>query len=149
MPPSAYVLRTCEFRDLVQVGQIERASFPERPYTRLDFTYFLLAARDGFIVASKDGSVVGYVIATARGREGSIQSIAVSLESRGKGVGELLLSSAIDHLAGRCGRVHLLVDASNETAIRLYRKLSFEETGTVVRGYYPNGGDAAEMARKL
>ena len=149
MPPSAYVLRACEFRDLAQVGQIERASFPERPYTRLDFTYFLLAARDGFMVASKDGTVVGYVIATARGREGSIQSIAVSPESRGEGVGGLLLRSAIDRLAGRCDRVRLLVDVSNEAAIRLYRRLSFEETGKVVRGYYPNGGDAVEMARAL
>jgi ribosomal-protein-alanine N-acetyltransferase len=148
MPPSAYVLRACEFRDLAQVGQIERASFPERPYTRLDFAYFLLAARDGFIVASKDGSVVGYVITMARGREGSIQSIAVSPESRGKGVGELLLRSAIDSLAGRCDRVHLLVDAGNEAAIRLYRRLSFAETGKVVMGYYPNGGDAVEMARE-
>jgi [ribosomal protein S18]-alanine N-acetyltransferase len=148
MPPSAYVLRACELRDLAQVGQIERASFPERPYTRLDFAYFLLAARDGFIVATKGGSVVGYVIATARGRQGSIQSIAVSPESRGKGVGELLLRSAIDHLAARCGRVHLLVDAGNEAAIRLYRRLSFAETGKVVRGYYPNGGDAVEMARE-
>ncbi|MDA4116421.1 MAG: GNAT family N-acetyltransferase [Thaumarchaeota archaeon] len=149
MPPSAYELRACELRDLAQVGQIERASFPERPYTRLDFAYFLLVARDGFIVASKDGSVMGYVIATARGREGSIQSIAVSPESREKGVGELLLRSAIDRLAGRCGRVHLLVDAGNEAAIHLYRKLSFEETGKVVKGYYPNGGDAVEMVRKL
>ena len=143
------MLRACEFKDLAQVVQIERASFPERPYTRLDFAYYLLTARDGFVVASRDGSVVGYVIALSRGREGSIQSIAVSPESRGKGVGELLLRSAIGHLAVRCVRVHLLVDASNEAAIRLYRKLSFEETGKVVKGYYPNGGDAVEMARVL
>lgn len=149
MPPSDYVLWACEFRDLTQVGQIEKASFPERPYTRLDFVYFLLSARDGFIVASKEGSVAGYVIATSQGREGSIQSVAVSPESRGKGVGELLMRSAIDHLAGRCDRIHLLVDAKNEAAIRLYRKLSFEETGKVVKRYYPNGGDAVEMAREL
>jgi len=149
MPPSAYLLRACELKDLAQVGQIERASFPERPYTRLDFLAYLLIARDGFIVASKEGSVVGYVIAVSQRREGSIQSIAVSPESRGKGVGELLMRSAIDHLSGRCERIHLLVDAKNETAIHLYRRLSFEETGKVVKKYYPNGGDAVEMARKL
>jgi [ribosomal protein S18]-alanine N-acetyltransferase len=149
MPPSPYELRACEFRDLAQVGRIERASFPERPYTRLDFAAYLLIARDGFIVASKDGSVVGYVIALSQRREGSIQSIAVSPESRGKGVGELLMRSAVGHLAGRCDRIHLLVDANNETAIRLYRKLSFEETGKVVKRYYPSGGDAVEMAREL
>lgn len=149
MPPSDYVLRACEFRDLAQVGEIERASFPERPYTMLDFAAYLLIARDGFIVASKDGSVMGYVIALSQRREGSIQSIAVSPESRGKGVGELLMRSAIDHLTGKSDRVHLLVDVENESALRLYRKLSFEETGRVVRKYYPNGDDAVEMSRKL
>ena len=143
------MLRACELGDLAQVGQIERASFPERPYSRLDFLSFLLIARDGFIVASKDGSVVGYVIATSQRRQGTVQSIAVSPDFRGKGVGEMLMRSAIDHLAGRCDRMRLLVDANNETAIRLYRKLSFEETGKVVKRYYPNGGDAVEMAKEL
>jgi ribosomal-protein-alanine N-acetyltransferase len=149
MPPSAYSLRACELGDLAQVGQIEKASFPERPYSRLDFLSYLLIARDGFIVASRERSVVGYVIAISQGREGSIQSIAVSPDSRGKGVGEMLMRSAIDHLAGKCDRVQLLVDANNGTAIRLYHKLSFEDTGKVVRRYYPNGGDAVEMARDL
>jgi [ribosomal protein S18]-alanine N-acetyltransferase len=149
MPPSAYLLRACQFGDLAQVGRIERASFPERPYTGLDFAYYLLVARDGFIVATKDDVVVGYVIALSQGREGSIQSIAVSPESRGKGVGELLMRAAIGHLTGKAGRLHLLVDVKNEAAIRLYRKLSFEETGRVVRRYYPNGDDALEMSRAL
>jgi ribosomal-protein-alanine N-acetyltransferase len=149
MSPGAYSLRACQLGDLAKVVQVEKASFPERPYSRLDFLAYLLTARDGFVVASRDGSVLGYVIAISQGREGSIQSIAVSPDSRGKGVGELLMRSAIDRLAGKCDRVHLLVDAKNETAIRLYRKLSFEETGKVVRRYYPNGGDAVEMARDL
>jgi [ribosomal protein S18]-alanine N-acetyltransferase len=149
MPPGACLLRACEVGDLAQVCQIEKASFPERPYSRLDFLSYLLIARDGFIVASRDGSVVGYVIAVSQWREGSIQSIAVSPDCRGKGVGEMLMRSAIDHLARRCDRVHLLVDANNGTAMRLYHKLSFEETGKVIRRYYPNGGDAVEMAKDL
>jgi [ribosomal protein S18]-alanine N-acetyltransferase len=149
MPPGGYLLRACELKDLGQVGRIEKASFPERPYTRLDFAYFLLVARDGFIVASKDGLVVGYVIATSQGREGAIQSIAVSPESRGEGVGEALMRAAMGRLAGKSETVRLLVDANNESAIRLYRRLSFEETGKVVKRYYPNGNDALEMARGL
>jgi len=149
MPPSGYVLRPCGFKDLAQVGQLEKDSFPERPYTRLDFLSFLLIAREGFIVACKDGLVVGYVIATSKRREGSIQSIAVSPDSRGKGVGEMLMRSAIDHLSGKSERVRLLVDINNERAISLYRKLSFEGTGKVVEKYYPNGDDAVEMAKEL
>ena len=136
-------------RDLDQVVRLERASFPERPYGRLDFAYYLLAAREGFIVASDGGPVVGYVIALSQGREGSIQSIAVSPEARGKGVGEMLMRAALDHLSGRSARVKLLVAAGNEAAIRLYSKLSFEETGKVIPGYYPDGDDALEMDREL
>jgi ribosomal protein S18 acetylase RimI-like enzyme len=133
---------------LGQVGQIEKDSFPERPYGRLDFVSYLLIAREGFVVASKDGLVVGYVIALRQGREGSIQSIAVLPSLRGKGVGKMLMESAINHLTGKSERVNLLVDVNN-VAIRLYRKLSFKETGKIVKRYYPNGHDAVEMAKEL
>ena len=78
-----------------------------------------------------------------------IQSIAVSPESRGKSVGELLMKAAIEHLARRFRRVSLLVDADNEKAIRLYHKMSFIETGRIIEAYYPNGDDAVEMAKEL
>jgi [ribosomal protein S18]-alanine N-acetyltransferase len=149
MLPSGYVLRTCGFRDLDQVSKVETASFPDSPYSKLDFVSCLLIARDGFVVACKDGSVIGYVIAMRRGQEGSIQSIAVLPEFRGKGIGEVLMRSAIDHLTGRFKRAYLLVDVNNERAIRLYRKLSFNDTGKVIKAYYPNGDDAIEMAKEL
>ena len=149
MPPSGYVLRPCEFRDLGQVGQVEKASFPDRPYSRLDFAYFLLTAREGFTVALMDGSVVGYVIAMREGREGSIQSIAVLPGLRRRGIGKMLMESAIGRLTGRSERVRLLVDVDNEEAIRLYHGISFVETGKIVRNYYPNGHDAAELVKEL
>src|SRR5882762_5190045 len=149
MPPSGYVLRPFELRDLGQVSKVEEASFPERPYSKMDFLSCLLIAREGFIVAVEDGSVIGYVIAMGQGGQGMIQSIAVSPGSRGKGVGEMLMKSAIEHLARRFRRVSLLVDADNEKAIRLYHKMSFIETGRTIEGYYPNGDDAVEMAKEL
>lgn len=149
MSTSGFSFRTCDLGDLDQIARLEKASFPERPYSRLDFAYYMLVARAGFIVASKDGKVVGYVIAVSQGREGSIQSIAVSPDFRERGVGEALMRSALDHLAGKADRVHLLVAADNEGAKRLYSKLSFKETGRIVRRYYPNGSDAIEMAKEL
>jgi ribosomal-protein-alanine N-acetyltransferase len=149
MPLNGFLLRACELDDLGQVAELERDAFPQRPYSRLDFAYYLLAAREGFIVASKDGLVAGYVIVVSKGREGWVQSIAVRPSLRRKRVGEALLRSAIDHIAGKAERIRLLVAADNAGAIRLYRKLSFEETGRVVRRYYPNGSDAVEMARPL
>ena len=142
-------MRPFELRDLGQVVKVEEASFPERPYTKMDFLSCLLIAREGFVVAVKEGSVVGYVIAMGQGGQGMIQSIAVSPESRGKGVGEMLMRSAVEHLARRFRRAYLLVDADNGKAIRLYHKMSFNETGRVIDGYYPNGDDAIEMSKEL
>ena len=149
MPPSGYLLRPFELSDLDQVGKVEDASFPERPYSRLDFVSCLSVARKGFIVACKESSVIGYVIAMEQGGQGMIQSIAVSPESRGRGVGEMLMRSATEHLARRFRRVFLLVDADNEEAIRLYSRLSFRETGRMIERYYPNGDDAIEMVKEL
>jgi [ribosomal protein S18]-alanine N-acetyltransferase len=147
--PEGLTLRACEPGDLDEIGRLEKDSFPDHPYGRLDFLAYLLMARDGFVVATAEGRVVGYVIAVSRGREGSIQSVAVAPGFRRRGAGEALMRSALEHLSGKAERVHLLVDAANTGAIRLYRKLSFEETGRVVKGYYPNGHDAVEMARAL
>jgi ribosomal-protein-alanine N-acetyltransferase len=149
MPPSGCVLRACASGDLDQVGQVEKASFPDRPYSKSDFASCLSIAGKGFIVACKEGAVIGYVIAMGQGREGMIQSIAVSPEFRVKGIGEMLLRSAINHLAGRFERAYLLVAVNNDGAIRLYHKLSFSETGIIIENYYPNGDDAIEMVREL
>ena len=149
MPPAEFSLRSCEFRDLGQVAQVERASFPELPYSRLDFAYYLAVTRSGFIVASSGDRVVGYVIAIKDGREGVIQSIGVLPEFRRRGAGEALMRSAIDRLSGKVEKVRLLVAVDNPGAIDLYRKLSFEETGKTVRGYYPDGSDAVEMVKRL
>lgn len=149
MPTTDFTLRTCGYRDLDQIRAIEKASFPDRPYTKFDFVYYLLLARSGFIVACKGRLVIGYVIAIHQGRDGLIQSIAVSPEFRGRGVGEMLMTSAINHLAGNSHRVYLKVDVNHKGTIRLYHKLSFNETGKVTKKYYPNGDDAIEMVREL
>jgi len=143
------LLRPCTLSDIGQVRVIERESFPEDPYSAVVFISFLMSDKEGFIVASSGGSVVGYVIGTGNGEEGMIQSMAVALGFRRRGVGAMLMESIIEHLTTKCRRVSLLVDVSNEAAIRTYRKFSFSETGRVIEGYYPNGNDAMEMARVL
>lgn len=143
-------LRTCELKDLGEILRLERESFPDHPYGRLDFAYFLLTSREGFLVASAgDGSIAGYAIATWSRGEAWIQSIAVSRGSRRRGVGETLLRRALEVAAGHAKGAKLFVDVENAAAIALYRKLSFDETGRVVARYYPNGDDALEMSRPL
>ena len=56
---------------------------------------------------------------------------------------------SIDRFAGRVKQVYLEVRPSNKAGILLYHKLSFEETGKVMRKYYPDGEDAIEMERAV
>ncbi len=150
MSEDGITLRRFELGDLAQVTRIEKESFPDHPYGRLEFLYYMVTCREGFIVASsEDGSLVGYVIAQVQGREASIQSVAVSSAYRRRGIGELLMGDALRYLSGSCSTVRLLVGVNNEPAIGLYHGLSFTETGKVVRRYYPNGDDAIEMERRL
>src|SRR2546430_1522603 len=65
------------------------------------------------------------------------------------GIGEAMARKSIDRLAGRVKQVYLEVRPSNEAAILLYHKLSFEETGKVRKKYYPDGEDAIEMQRAV
>ena len=141
-------LRPFRYSDIRRLGVIESQSFPERPYSTLDFVDSWVRARKGFIVASVAGSVVGYVIGISEGKDGMIQSMAVAPEVRRTGVGKALMEAVIEHLLKKHQRIVLLVDSNNEVAIRLYRMFRFSETGRVVRAYYPNGNDATEMVRE-
>ncbi|MGD0318559.1 MAG: GNAT family N-acetyltransferase [Nitrososphaerales archaeon] len=139
-------LRPCTYADLGQLRVIELESFPDHPYPTTVFINFLMLAREDFIVACSGDLVVGYAIGTGSGGEGTIHSVAVTPTFRRRGVGARLMESVIEILSKKHRRISLLVDVSNQAAIRLYRRFSFSETGRVIKAYYPNGNDAVEMA---
>jgi ribosomal protein S18 acetylase RimI-like enzyme len=142
---SGIELRPCRFQDLGQVEIIERNSFSYRPYSRTDFTWFLSRAQVTFLVTCANDSPVGYVIALGQPRgDGVIQSIAVLPEFRGRSIGQELMKAAMQRLSA-CKRVELLVEVGNESAISLYRKFAFRETGRVIKRYYGEK-DALELA---
>ena len=138
-------VRPCRHQDIDQVVVLEKACFPDGPYTKLEFLLLLAQCGDGFLVADDGSKVLGYVTTIIENGIGLVMSIAVSPKFRRKGIGDSLLISAINHLA-KCERIWLLVDEKNAAAISLYHKHSFSETGRIVKGYYPNGNNAIEMA---
>lgn len=107
----------------------------------------MVTARDGFILATSAGKVVGYVIATRQGSGGLIVSLAVLPGFRRKRIGSKLMHSALGQLGKR--DVLLQVDVTNQDAMGFYRSLGFCESGKVLRRYYPNGNDGIEMIRKV
>jgi GNAT superfamily N-acetyltransferase len=86
-------------------------------------------------VAELDGRLVGMcsaqlVISTAEGGASAwVEDVVVSPESRGHGIGRLLLD-AVSHWAARrgIGRLQLLADRDNAAALGFYRRLDWQTT---------------------
>jgi ribosomal-protein-alanine N-acetyltransferase len=128
-----------------------------------DYFFMDLYSRfpETFIVAEAgNGEVVGYVMCRIELglsnfglsgfiKKGHIVSIAVMPEHRRKGIGQALVTRAMEGMrfynAKQC---FLEVRVSNTQAISLYKKLGFKITRTV-SGYYSDGEDAYVMSREL
>jgi ribosomal-protein-alanine N-acetyltransferase len=154
-----YNLRKFSLNDLQSVMQINRVCLPEN-YTDFFFVDLFHRFPELFIVAESAGEVVGYIMCRLetglsnlglRGlvKKGHIVSVAVLPQHRRHGVGEALVTKALEAVklynAKQC---YLEVRVSNDEAIRLYKKLGFEVTRTM-HGYYADGEGAYVMAKKL
>jgi [ribosomal protein S18]-alanine N-acetyltransferase len=131
--------------DLEAVLEIESASF-SRPWTR---RHFLDEMESSFghptVALTPDGGVAGYLCLKQVLDEAEILDVAVSGSLRGRGVGRILVESALAASRERgAAVVSLEVRVGNVEAIALYRRLGFREIGLRKR-YYENGEDAILM----
>ncbi len=86
--------------------------------------------------------LLGFVGMRTEGTKGHISTLAVRPEWQGRGLGELLLLTALEQsLADAVRAVTLEVRVSNLVAQRLYQKYRFVRTSRL-HGYYHNGEDA-------
>ena len=137
------VIRRMTINDVDAVYAIEANTFA-RPWSRQDFIKEMTTntcAR--YLVAEKDGNVIGYAGAWIVLDEAHVTNVAVAKDFRGQGIGRLLTAALIQY-ASNLGVVYatLEVRRSNETAKRLYRSLGFEYVGVRKRYYEDNGEDA-------
>jgi len=172
--PLPYVIRPMEPGDVPAVGAIERLSFPT-PWPTSSFLYELgNHARSSYHVLLKpensdtarfrrgwrrwlrgvvdrpeESRVIGYVGFRRQSTSVHISTLAVHPKWRGKGLGELLLLTAMEKALELGGSaVSLEVRASNQVAQSLYRKYGFRFTN-VHRGYYRDGEDAWLMEAQV
>ncbi len=165
--PLPYTIRPMEPADVSAVVAIERVSFPT-PWLATSFLYELNHnARSSYHVLLKpaasdhtssrrglrgwlrgvtgqvdESRVIGYVGFRFEPAEAHISTIAVHPDWRGRGLGELLLLTAMaQSLDLGVGIVTLEVRPSNHVAQGLYRKYGFRFKG-VRKGYYRDGEDA-------
>ena len=86
---------------------------------------------DGLLLAYRDGACVGFCRNALFRDYGEIDVLGVVPEARGIGLGRALLRWGVDWLQRRdTPHVRLMVDAENESALRLYRTEGFETLRT-------------------
>ena len=165
--PLLYTIRPMEPNDVPTVVAIDRLSFPA-PWLASSYLYELnhnhrscydvllkpavdesedaeqgwLHRLRGMLNPVVESRVIGYVGFRFQTKEAHISTIAVHPAWRGRGLGELLLLTAVEKvLEMKMSRLSLEVRPSNHMAQHLYHKYGFRFTG-VRRGYYRDGEDA-------
>ncbi|MCZ0980926.1 ribosomal protein S18-alanine N-acetyltransferase [Streptomyces diastatochromogenes] len=139
--------------DIEPVLALEAELFPEDAWSAGMFWSELAHARGPeatrhYVVAEDpaDGRLVGYAGLAAAGGLGDVQTIAVSRDQWGTGLGARLLTDLLkEATAFECEEVLLEVRVDNTRAQKLYERFGFEPIG-FRRGYYqPGNVDALVM----
>lgn len=108
---------------------LEKASFSE-PWSEITFLKELENPQAHYLIAIKNGTLVGYAGMWVILEEGHITNIAVAKEQRGHGIGKMLVSALIKkaHEMSLIG-LTLEVRESNTAAINLYESFGFISVG--------------------
>lgn len=134
--------RAMAHHDIVSVVPIERQCFGDR-WTAAAFAAELENPSSTYIVAEKNGQIVGYAGFWLILEEAHITTIAVNPAEQGQKIGEQLLLHLI-RAASTLGAKWLTLEVrvSNTVAQRLYEKYGFSSLGKR-RGYYQDDGEDA------
>ncbi len=135
--------------DIEKIMQIERCAH-SHPWRRSSFEDCLKGRQKCWLAEYKN-SLVGYVVVTHAGGDAELLNLAVLPEFQRKGIGQLLLTHAMQLVQGKADMLFLEVRVSNRKAIALYSREGFFEIGNR-KNYYPtNNGyeDALLMAKQL
>ena len=131
-------------QDLKRVYEIENMSFDQSYGINMFKQLYDMGV--GFLVAEKDGYVIGYVIFWIKyENQGHIISIAVDKNYRRIGAGTHLLVKAISILSLlNLDTIYLEVNENNMEAVEFYKTFNFK-IDRVVPNYYENGAGAIVM----
>ena len=144
--PNDCLIRRMTIDDVPTVAAIEAATFPT-PWSEDAFRKEITdnpVAR--YLVAEKDGAVIGFAGAWIILDESHITNIAILAEHRGNGYGRALTAALMQYLSNLgAAYATLEVRKSNVTAQNLYKSLGYVSVGERKRYYEDNGEDALLM----
>lgn len=142
-------VRPMRWWDITPAAALEKALFPDDAWSAESF-WSELAQYDSrhYLVAERDGVLVGYAGLAAAAGEADVLTVAVDKAEQGCGVGGRLLRELLAEAEQRgCTDVLLEVRADNGPAMALYERHGFDRVG-VRRRYYSDGADAIVMRRR-
>lgn len=150
----AAVLREMRWWDIEPVLELEHELFPDDAWSAGMFWSELAHARGPhatrrYVVAEEadTGRIVGYAGLAAAGDLADVQTIGVTRDHWGGGLGSELLTDLLKHAtAFECATVLLEVRVDNTRAQKLYERFGFEPIG-FRRGYYQPGNIDALVMR--
>ena len=140
-----YQIRPVRREDLSSIYRLEESSFKDA-FPNYFISQLAEANPSTFLVAVESGQVVGYAVVENWTDHQHLVSIAVSQESRKKGIGQALLNEMMSRL--REGPLRLELRRGNTAALALYKKNGFSETG-IAESYYTDGEDALQMEKQI
>lgn len=146
----AFVAATADHLDAIMA--LETASFVADAWSREMMSDEVTSIHNAYSVALIGDALAGYAgLRVPRGaREADVQTIAVSPQARGRGIGRALMERMLTQARDRAVReVFLEVRADNDVAQNLYRSLGFVELGVRPGYYQPEGIDAIVMRLAL
>lgn len=139
------IIRRMTMADVDGVAAVEAATFPT-PWCWDAFVSEMKNVAARYLVAEKDGRVIGYAGAWIILDESHITNIAVLKEERGQGIGRKLTAGLMQYLSNLgAAYATLEVRKSNMVAQNLYVSLGFIKLGVRKRYYEDNGEDALIM----
>ncbi|MGQ4511834.1 ribosomal protein S18-alanine N-acetyltransferase [Streptomyces sp. DW26H14] len=141
--------------DIDAVLELEDELFPEDAWSPGMFWSELAHARGPYatrryVVADEGGRIVGYGGLAAVGGVADVQTIGVTRDHWGGGLGGRLLAELLRHATSfESSEVLLEVRVDNTRAQKLYQRFGFEPIG-FRKGYYqPGNVDALVMRRDM
>jgi ribosomal protein S18 acetylase RimI-like enzyme len=106
-----------------------KETFPESPAWNVptdDIRRKLDVQRECFLVAERDGHVIGTAMAGYDGHRGWVYYVAVTPSDRGRGIGSALMRRAERSLREMgCPKLNLMVRATNTGVVRFYESLGY------------------------
>ena len=140
-------IRAMRHRDLERVSGIEAMSFGS-PWRQSSYARALATSPRQFVVAERDGELVGYGGFWVERDKAHIAKVAVHPDFRRRGIACALLESLLDLIRRQgIGCAYLEVRRSNLAAQKLYERFGFHFERVQPRAYPNDGEDALVLAR--